>query len=98
MPTTCEINFENNPQKICFSGQKLHITVRLKLTEEIKIRGIYIHLRGTAHVRFVVDDAGRGGNFTTDEDVLNIRKYLVDGKSKQSQRLLFFIMLLLHKC
>lgn len=83
MPTTCEINFENNPQKICFSGQKLYITVRLKLTEEIKIRGIYIQLRGIAHVRFVIDDARRNGNFTTDEDVLNIRKHLMNEKGKQ---------------
>lgn len=83
MPTTCEICFENNPQKICFSGQKLHITVRLKLTEEIKIRSIYIQLRGTAHVHFVIDDMGRGGRYSTDEDILNIRKILIDGRGEQ---------------
>lgn len=75
MPTTCLINFENNAQKIVFSGQKLHITVRLKLTEEIKVRGIDIHLRGTAHVRFFIN-----GYYTADEDVLDMRKCLVDGK------------------
>lgn len=83
MPTTCDINFENNPQKMCFPGQKLHITVRLKLTEEMKVRGIYIHLRGTAYVRFVIDDAKRSGLFTTDEDVLDIRKHLIDGEGKK---------------
>lgn len=75
MPTTCLINFENNAQKIVFSGQKLHITVRLKLTEEIKVRGIDIHLRGTAHVRFFIN-----GYYAADEDVLDMRKCLVDGK------------------
>lgn len=84
MPTTCDINFENNPQKICFPGQTLHITLRLKFTEEIKIRGIYIHLRGTARVRFIIDDAKRSGLFTTDEDVLDIRKHLIEENGKQS--------------
>lgn len=79
MPTTCEINFENNPKKICCSGQKLYITVRLKLTEEIRCRGVYIQLRGTAHVRFVIDDAKRTGCYTTEEAVLDIRKQLIGG-------------------
>lgn len=73
MPTTCEINFENNPKKVFFSGQKLHITVRLTLTEEMKIRGVYIQLRGTAHVRFFSN-----GYQTADEDVLDMTKSLVD--------------------
>lgn len=71
MPTTCEIHFENNPKKVFFSGQKLNITVRLMLTEEIKVRGIYIQLRGTAHVRFFSN-----GYHTADENVLDITKNL----------------------
>lgn len=74
MPTTCQINFENNLQKIVFAGQKLHITVRLKLTEEVKVRGIHIHLCGTAHVRFFANRY-----YTTDEDVLDMRKCLTGG-------------------
>lgn len=66
MPTTCQINFDNNLKKIFFAGQKLHITVRLKLTDEKIVRGISIHLRGTAHVRC----------FTKDEDVLDMTKCL----------------------
>lgn len=77
MPTTCEINFENNPRKVFFSGQKLHITVRLMLTEEIKVRGIYIQLRGTAHVRFFSN-----GYHTADEDVLDTTKCLTGVKGK----------------
>lgn len=69
MSTACEIeiNFENNPKKICFSGQKLNLTVRLKLTEDVEIRTVYIHLRGKAHVHI--------GEVT----VLDMGKCLVDG-------------------
>ncbi|XP_055313203.1 arrestin domain-containing protein 2-like isoform X2 [Sitodiplosis mosellana] len=82
MPTTCKINFENNPQKIFLSGQKLHITVRLKLTEEVKVRGVYIHLRGMTHARFIMDDFRRAGHYATDEDVLDMKKCLVDGNGE----------------
>lgn len=91
MSTTCQINFENNPQKIVFSGQKLHITVRIKLTEEIKIRRIYIQLRGMAHVSFVIDDCmcvssyGQSGRYATDESVLDVRKCLVDGNGNANK-------------
>lgn len=91
MPIACQINFENNPQKIVFSGQKLHITVRMKLTEEMKIRRIYIQLRGMAHVSFVIDDCmcvssyGQSGRYTTDETVLDMRKCLVDGNGNANK-------------
>lgn len=74
MPTTCKIYFENNPHKIVFSGQKLQMTVRIKLTKDIKIRGVNIHLRGTTHVRF----SDRYGNYAADEDVLDITKCLLN--------------------
>ncbi|XP_055295416.1 arrestin domain-containing protein 17-like isoform X2 [Sitodiplosis mosellana] len=80
MPTTCQINFENNAQKIVYSGQKLHITVRLKLTEEINVRSLHIH--GTAHVEFFQDDKKRNGYYTADENVLDIRKCLSGGNGK----------------
>lgn len=76
MPTTCKIKFENNPKKIFFSGQTLFVTVGLKLTEELKVSGIYIQLRGIAHVRFVMDDFERAGHYMSDENVLNMRKSL----------------------
>ncbi|XP_055312594.1 arrestin domain-containing protein 17-like [Sitodiplosis mosellana] len=88
MPITCQINFENNPQKIVYSGRKLHITVRLKLTEVLKVRCIYIRLRGMAHVRFVVDDCmcvssyGKSGHYEADESVLDMRKCLVGRNGK----------------
>ena len=88
MPTTCKINFENNPKRIFFSGQKLHVTVRLKLTEEIKVRGVDIHLRGVAHVYFNIDDSNRAGHYASDEDVLDMKKCLVDGNGNDDSHLI----------
>lgn len=90
MPTTCEINFEENPKRIFFSGQKLHVTVRLKLTEEIKVRGVDIHLRGVAYVRFSVDDSNRAGHYASDENVLDMRKCLVDGNGNCDSHLIYW--------
>lgn len=84
MPTTCKIYFENNPKKVFFSGQKLHVNVRLKLTEQVKVRSIYIHLRGVARARFAFDDEGKNANHWA-YDVLNIRKYLVNGEGNANQ-------------
>lgn len=82
MPTTCEINFEHNPQKIVFCGEKIHVTVRLRLTEEIKVRSIDFYLDGMAHVRFFKDDSNKDGYHTERENVLDIRKCLTGGNSK----------------
>lgn len=79
MPTTCVINFEKNPKKVFFSGQKLHITVRLTLTEEIKVRSVYIQLCGTAHVRFFSN-----GYHTADENVFDMTKSLAGENGKCS--------------
>lgn len=78
MPTTCKIHFENN-EKFVYSGQKQRITVRLKLTEEIKVRSIYIHLRGKTHVHFMVDDSKREGSYVASEDVLDMQNCLASG-------------------
>lgn len=75
MPITCEIHFENSPQKIVFPGQTFFVTVRIKLTEGIKVRAVYIHLRGMAHVQY----SDRTGRYACDEDVLDITKRLFNG-------------------
>ncbi|XP_037026630.1 arrestin domain-containing protein 2-like [Bradysia coprophila] len=82
MPTACEINFEHNPQKIVYCGEKIYVTVRLRLTEEIKVRSIDFYLNGTAHVRFFKDDSNRDGYHTERENVLDIRKCLAGGNGK----------------
>lgn len=48
MPTTCEIEFENNPDKIIYAGQLLRGTVWLTLTKEKCVRSVYIEIYGKA--------------------------------------------------
>lgn len=87
MPATCKIHFENNSERIFFSGQKLFMTVRLKLTEELKYRRIYIQIQGTTHVRFTRDDCRREGNFVVNEDNLNVQKRLENGNGNYHESL-----------
>ncbi|XP_055312598.1 arrestin domain-containing protein 17-like isoform X2 [Sitodiplosis mosellana] len=80
MSTTCKIKF--HPDNLFSPGQQLHVTVQLKLTEELRVRGIYIQLCGIAHVWFDIDDSGRAGDYANDEDVLDVRNCLVDGNGE----------------
>ncbi|XP_055302464.1 arrestin domain-containing protein 17-like [Sitodiplosis mosellana] len=48
MPTTCEIEFENNPLKVVYAGQLLRVALRLNLTKQKKVRGVYFQLYGSA--------------------------------------------------
>lgn len=68
-----------NSEKLVYAGQKLRITVRLKFTEETKVRGIYIHLRGKTHVRFMEDDSKREGSYVANENFLDMQNCLVSG-------------------
>lgn len=47
--STCEIEFENNPMRVFFSGQIMRGTVHLKLAKQKQVRRIYIHLYGGAY-------------------------------------------------
>lgn len=46
---TYEIEFENNPMKVFYSGQLMRGTVQLNLIKQKKVRRIYIHLYGGAY-------------------------------------------------
>lgn len=46
MPTICKIDFENNPMKVLYAGQLLKGTVKLTLTSQKDIRGVYINILG----------------------------------------------------
>lgn len=48
MPTTCEIEFANNPLKVFYSGQSLRAVLRLNLTKQKNVRGVYFQLYGSA--------------------------------------------------
>lgn len=63
MPTTCEIEFDDNPMKIVFAGELLCGVVRVKLTKEQNIRAIYIRFYGHASVR--MDNSTRSANRQT---------------------------------
>lgn len=78
MPTTCKIHFDNN-KNVVYSGQKICITVRLKFTENVKVRSIYIYLRGKTQVRFNLDDESKHGTYMGSENLLDMRKCLADG-------------------
>lgn len=52
MPTTCEIEFRDNPQKVVYAGQTLFGLVHLTLTEEEIVRGVYIRIKGEAYARW----------------------------------------------
>lgn len=55
MPTTCEVLFDNNPYKVAYAGELVRGTVRLTLTDQKKLNGIYIHISGKAHVQWSED-------------------------------------------
>lgn len=49
METKCDIEFENNPNKVVYAGQMLRGTVKLKFTEPKMVRAIYIQIEGKAN-------------------------------------------------
>lgn len=49
MPTTCDIVLQNN---LVYAGQLLSGTVRLTLTEEKNLRGIYIQIYGKGYCKW----------------------------------------------
>ena len=51
--TTCDIDFENNPEQVVYSGQELRGTVRLKLTNFNHIRNIFIQFHGAAYTKWM---------------------------------------------
>lgn len=53
MPTTCDIELQNNASNIVYAGQEICGTVRLISTEEKHLRGVYIQIRGKGYCRWV---------------------------------------------
>lgn len=50
MKTTCEVQFENNPSRVFYSGQLMRGTVYL--TNEENIRRVYLTITGDAFARW----------------------------------------------
>lgn len=81
MPTECEIEFENNPIKVIYTGQLLRGNVRLTLTEEKNVRGVFVEIRGKAYAHWTQGSGDNRRSYTGNEDYLNERTYFVGGNS-----------------
>lgn len=83
MSIACDIEFENNPNKIFYAGQLLRGTVRLTVKERKNVRGVYISIQGKAYCRWSRNGGRRSIVYVGDELYLNEIKYLIgaqDGK------------------
>lgn len=79
MPTTCIVDFENNPQKVLYAGQLLRGTVQLTLTEEKNVRGVFIHVLGQAYAHWTKKRGKRTKHYRGEETYLDERTYFVGG-------------------
>lgn len=77
MSTTCEIEFENNPDKVIYAGQLLRGTVWLTSTERKRIRVVYIQISGKAVTRWSDSDSSYGGK----QILFNQQSNLVNGSN-----------------
>lgn len=87
MPTTCEIDFENNPEKVLYAGQLLRGTIQLSLTSQKIVRGIYILILGKAHCHWTKGSGKNRKSYTGNEEYLEEKTYLYgdqNGKNAMS--------------
>lgn len=73
---TCKINFDNNREKLFYSGQCLRGTVKLILNKEKTVRSIYLQLAGRAYARWM---EGSNRSHTGTEEYLMVKTYLLGG-------------------
>lgn len=79
MPTKCEVELENNPLKVIYSGQVLRGTVNLTFTKEKVARGVYIRVTGQGYTHWTQADTA----FASQEDYFNQLMYLVGGNNSK---------------
>lgn len=58
MPISCEIIFEKNPNKVFYAGRSLHGSIRLTLTSDRNVRGIFVKIDGSAKTICKADNFG----------------------------------------
>lgn len=80
MPIKCVIDFENNPHKVVYAGEALCGTIKLALTEEKRVRGIYIRILGRAYCRWTNGTGKHRRSYTGREIYLNEKVYLLGGR------------------
>lgn len=78
MATTCEIEFENNPSKVVFSGEIMRGTVHLTLTEEKNVFAVFLKITGCQYTRFSKGDGKNRRSYTGNEKCLDERINFVD--------------------
>ncbi|XP_031621629.1 uncharacterized protein LOC116339736 [Contarinia nasturtii] len=79
--TTCEINFDNNPDRVYYGGQIVRGTVHLALAKEKLIRGIYIDYLGRAYCYWTEGTGSKKEAHTASEIYLEQRQYLLGGRT-----------------
>lgn len=81
MPTSCSIDFENNPQKVVYTGQLLRGTVKMELTNAKRVHGAYIRIYGEAYCHFSKKNyVGFMVGYTGQEDYFDQTTYLIGGR------------------
>lgn len=90
MSTTCEIDFENNPSKVVYSGQKFRGSVNLTLAHAKIVRTIFIKLSGKASVWWAEGSSKNRKTFSGSEQYLNERINLIEGNSGKHAVFKFF--------
>lgn len=82
------VDFENNPGGIFYAGQLLSGIVRLTLSEEKTVRGVYIRIYGKAYCRWTSGSGKNRVTYVGQENYLNQTTYLVGS----SEGIVFFSM------
>lgn len=80
MSVICQIEFENNPSKVVYSGQLLRGNVYLTLTQITSFRNISVRICGDAYSRWTDGFSDDEKTYTGNENYLNERIYLVRGQ------------------
>lgn len=83
MPTTCAIEFLNNPQRAIYSGQLLCGTVNLTLTSAKHVRGVKIKIIGRGHCHWTTGSGKNRKSHSANESYLDEETYFIgsnDGK------------------
>lgn len=78
MAATCEIEFENNPSKVIYTGEWLNGTVHLT-TDEKTIHGVLLKVVGKAKVRWTEGTGRNRATYGGKEKHLEEKTYLVGG-------------------
>ncbi|XP_031632075.1 uncharacterized protein LOC116346272 [Contarinia nasturtii] len=74
---TCFIEFENNPEKVVYTGTVAIGTVRLTLPEPITVRSVFIEISGVACAK----TTKRRRNYKSDWVYLNYREIFIGGET-----------------